>query len=281
MDEQDGPPMPRPIEWVIASRIPHRRRLQFLGKIGLGVAVLGAAKRLIHDLGWDVLGLSPLFLALLLSTVFLLLFVLSGVLADYKESEKIPGKIASCLDSLRLELALIHHQLPGEDGKCSQAALAQLGQAVLDWLLDLIPGDQLRQEYEDCQKQVYLASLALPAPSMLQGRLMQHLEVLLSLINRVEVIQNTSFVISVYWMAYLSTALVCLGLIFTQVTSAIESVFFMAVISFVLLFLLHLIGDLDQPFGFRNEDSTEDVSLDALMLCLKRLHGTNSAGGGG
>jgi hypothetical protein len=269
--------MKRSIEWVIASRIPNRRRLALLGKISLGVAVLIAAKRLIHDLGWDVLGLSPLFLALVLSTVFLLLFVLSGVLDDYKESEKIPGKIASCLDSLHMELALIHDQLPGKNLEHTQASVVHLGQALIDWLLDRIPAEQLRQDYQRCQKLVYTSSLALATPSLLQARLMQHLEVLLSLINRVEVIQNTTFVISVYWMAYLSTALVCLGLIFTRVTSAIESVFFMVVVSFVLLFLLHLIGDLDQPFGFSNEDSTEDVSLDALLLCLKRLKGANLA----
>jgi hypothetical protein len=48
-------------------------------------------------MGWEFISINPLFSALVASTVFLLGFLLNGVLSDFKESEKLPSEIASSL----------------------------------------------------------------------------------------------------------------------------------------------------------------------------------------
>jgi hypothetical protein len=43
------------------------------------------------------------------------------------------------------------------------------------------------------------------------------------------------------------------------------------VIAFLLILLITLISDLDNPFGFAEAYSAEDVSLDVLLLALGRI----------
>jgi predicted membrane chloride channel (bestrophin family) len=51
----------------------------------------------------------------------------------------------------------------------------------------------------------------------------------------------------------------------------LEAGLFLFVVSFILLFLIRLIGDLDNPFGFSDADSAEDVNIDILMMTIQRL----------
>ena len=43
------------------------------------------------------------------------------------------------------------------------------------------------------------------------------------------------------------------------------------VISFLLVFLLHLIADLDNPFGYGDPESIEDVSIDTMITAQGRI----------
>ncbi len=55
------------------------------------VAVVLALKLLAHQYGYEVLSLSSLFTAIVSANIFLIGFLISGTLVDYKESEKIPS----------------------------------------------------------------------------------------------------------------------------------------------------------------------------------------------
>jgi hypothetical protein len=57
-----------------------------------------------------------------------------------------------------------------------------------------------------------------------------------------------------------------------------ESIFFIFVIAFLLIFLLNLISDIDNPFGFSDPDSAEDVSLLVLSSAAARLQLLADAG---
>ena len=75
-------------KWSIALRI---LPLVFL------VAIL---KFLTHKFGLEVMELNALFTSLVAGTIFLIGFLISGVLSDYKESEKIPSELAGSLRNL-------------------------------------------------------------------------------------------------------------------------------------------------------------------------------------
>jgi uncharacterized membrane protein (DUF485 family) len=57
------------------------------------VLIIILAKLVTHYLGWEFLTLNTLFGAIISANVFLIGFLISGVLVDYKESEKLPGEI--------------------------------------------------------------------------------------------------------------------------------------------------------------------------------------------
>ncbi len=48
-----------------------------------------------HKFGFEVMELNALFSSLVAGTIFLIGFLISGVLTDYKESEKLPSELAA------------------------------------------------------------------------------------------------------------------------------------------------------------------------------------------
>jgi predicted membrane chloride channel (bestrophin family) len=88
---------------------------------------------------------------------------------------------------------------------------------------------------------------------------------------RIHTIRETSFVSSGYLLADLTTILLCAGLILARIEPFHESLFFVSVISYLMIFLLMLIRDLDNPFGYYERHSGEDVSLKPLEDAARRL----------
>ena len=88
---------------------------------------------------------------------------------------------------------------------------------------------------------------------------------------RIHTIRETSFISSGYLLADLVTILLCIGLILAKIEPFYESLFFVSVISYLMIFLLMLIRDLDNPFGYYDRYSGEDVSLKPLEDAVGRL----------
>ena len=204
------------------------------------------------------------------STVFLVSFLLSGVLTDYKESEKIPGQIATSLETLTFEIRaiVVYNQKAKVDAPIH--AVVRLGWVIHAWLNERVSTQEVFAIHRLTHGQVVQAATFLSS-STLQGRLMGEMSLLLSLINRIEVIRETDFVPLVSWMADLGAFFLSAGLVFARADSLWESCFFLFVITFLLVFLLRLIDDIDNPFGYVDQASAEDVSLDVLNLALNRL----------
>lgn len=143
---------------------------------------------------------------------------------------------------------------------------------MVDWLQEKIKLEDLLELYGHAHIQVVGAAAQLKGDaSTLRGRLMQDLAVVLQKINRVQMIRDTTFVPLVYWMADIAAVLLFAGLVMAKSESLVESVFFLAVISFIVILLLRLIGDLDNPFGANDSDSAEDVSIELLRQTISRL----------
>lgn len=243
-----------------------------LAKTALAVLGIGLTKLAVHGLGLEVISLNPLFSALVASTVFLLGFLLNGVLTDFKESEKLPGEIATALETLSLEIRAIPSHCPGSDTDSQRQAVASLGRSLLLWINGggTPSTEELLLQFDACHASVVSAAVLLK-PSTLKGRLMGEMATLLRAINRIETIRETDFVQLVYWLAYAGTTLLCAGLVFSVALQISEAFFFLCVIAFLLIFLLQLINDLDNPFGLADPSSAEDVSLEVLESAVRRL----------
>lgn len=72
-------------------------------------------------------------------------------------------------------------------------------------------------------------------------------------------------------MADIAAILLFAGLVMAKSENLVESVFLLAVISFLVILLPRLIDDIDNPFGFADPDSAEDVCIDLLERAVERL----------
>ncbi len=81
-----------------------RRTNVILLKVAPFVVVVLVAKLAVHRLSLEFIPLNAVFSGIIGATVFLLGFLLSGVMADYKESEKIPGELAATLLTMADEM---------------------------------------------------------------------------------------------------------------------------------------------------------------------------------
>ena len=223
-------------------------------------------------MGFERISANALFSALVASTVFLLGFLLNGVLADFKESEKIPGEFATALESLNLEVRAIPKYHPEANIDVTVFAIAALADDLLCWLRESLSTEQLLINYRKAHGDVVGAAVQFKGDaSTLRGRLMQDLAVILQKVNRVRTIRDTTFVPLVYWMAEIASTLLFAGLVVTKSENLPESVFFLGVISFLLILLLRLIDDIDNPFGQSDINSAEDVSIHLLEDIVVRL----------
>ena len=258
-----------PLIRVSAARL---RRLRKVRGVFMQVLVLCGIKVAVHFCGLERLSINQLFSAMVASTIFLLGFLLNGVLTDFKESEKIPAELATCLQTLNLEIRAIQVYHPEIQIAAALAAVTGLGQSLLDWLKERITTDQMLARHTQTHAEVVRVVVYFKGDaSTLRGRLMQDLAVILAKVNRVQTIRDTTFVPLVYWMADIAAVLLFAGLVMARAESLPESVFFLAVISFIVILLLRLIDDIDNPFGLSDLDSAEDVSIELLEKAVDRL----------
>lgn len=238
----------------------------------LQVLVLCGIKVTVHYCGLELISINQLFSAVVASTIFLLGFLLNSVLTDFKESEKISAELAASLQTLNLEIQAIQAYYPKVKIAAALAAVTALGQSLLDWLKERITTDQMLARHTQTHAEVVLAAVQIKGDaSTLRGRLMQDLAVVLAKVNWVQAIRDTSFAPLVYWMADIAAVLLFAGLVMARAENLPESVFFLAVISFIVILLLRLIDDIDNPFGLSDVNSAENVSIELLEKAVERL----------
>ena len=265
--------------FLAASR---RRRLRLLRRVSLIALALCGIKVVVYLLNLEVWNLSGLFASILASVVFLVSFLLSGVLTDFKESEKIPGMISAALETLSLEIQAVPAYNPKATINGSLESVFDLGLTMREWLLEKVSTSDVYVSHRRAHAEVVFAATFLSS-STLQGRLMGEMSTLLLLTNRIKVIRETSFVPLVYWMADLAAFLLCVGLVLARTSALVESLFFLFVIAFLLNFLLRVISDIDNPFSWSDQNSAEQVCLSVLDETLNRLQDAlpiSAAGGG-
>ena len=253
--------------------LSNRHRL--LLRVSAVVLVVVCTKLVVHFQGWEVLSINPLFSGIVAANVFLMGFLLSGVLSDYKESERLPGELSACLENLAQGVAGIRFAKPEAKAGPCLILLAQLSQDILSWFHKKHRTAELMEQVNALTPQ--FATMEQWAQATLVARLKQEQSNLRRTLIRIHTIRETSFVSSGYLLADMVTLLLCIGLVLVRIEPFYESLFFVSVISYLMIYLLMLIRDLDNPFGYYEGNSGEDVSLKPLEDTAVRLAQVASA----
>lgn len=249
-------------------RLLREARDSRLGPVALAfaaAAALAAAKLATHRMAWElaIVGI-PVLAALLGAVVFTLAIVLSGVLADFKEAERGLGELVSQVRRLHWDFAF-----SGADAATVAELRAQLAHFVQMVLENARHGFRwrLRDLHSplDAMDRLLVERVAgRPAPTTRTAQM--GLATLTRLVDRLEVIVETTFMQAGYAFSATAIGLVLACFLVTDLGSAPSGALIVGSVAFVLVGLYLLVRDLDNPMAGSVRVSLSQVEKLAAFL---------------
>lgn len=235
------------------------------------VAVAVLAKLGAEALGWDTVEVNTLHSGLVAASVFLIGFLLAGTLADYKESEKLPGELAGRTETLVDECQILYREKAAEPARKCIEHLADLSRTLGSWLRGKESVEAVFDRLEGLNR-YFLEFQPLTQPNFIV-RLKQEQSTLRLLVIRINTIRETSFVGAGYVIAEITSLLVIIALMFTDIAPLGVELLLVGTITFLLSYMIMLIRDLDDPFEYdgQRRTGTAEVSLAPLAHLQRRL----------
>ncbi|MCA0404816.1 MAG: hypothetical protein LCH39_01520 [Proteobacteria bacterium] len=233
----------------------------FLSVAGV-VLLLSVLKGGIHWQGLEFISLNTLLTSGIGGALFILGFLLSGVLSDYKEADRLPAEIRVALEGINGDVAAFEALNPSFDGQACREILIDIVHRLRQGLgreagyMDLVPA----LEAIDRLSAVYLTLERLGCPNNYVVRLRTLQDSLRRSIVRIYHIQRVQFVPSVHVLAQTLVAFIILLLLFLKTEGSPESMLMFGFISFLFVYALYLIQVLEQPFR-KGHATLDDVSL--------------------
>lgn len=240
--------------------------LKVLPVVGLIIIL----KLIAHQFSWEFISLNPLFSGVVTANIFILGFLLAGVLADYKESEKLPGELATSIETIFDECLIIYknkNAKPAED--CLNHVL-NLTNSINDWFHKKERTRTIMDKLSEFND-FFLAFESLTQANFIV-RLKQEQSAIRRMLIRIHSIRETSFVTGGYAIAEAITALLVIGLIFVKIDPFYEALFFISAITFLQAYMIAFIKDLDNPFEYYGKDrGPDEISLKPLDDLKQRM----------
>jgi len=252
------------------NKIPINSRWRLAAKTIPLVIGIVLVKFVTHDLGYQFLTLNSLFTAIISANIFLIGFLVSGTLVDYKESEKLPGDLAASLEAMADEGLIIYQNKKTVEAKNYLLKLSTFSDALVNWFYKKETTNDLMSKLLSFNDDFLKFENQTQANFIV--RMKQEQNSVRRMVNRIRTIRDTSFLGTGYAIAEIITTVLIIGFIFLDMNPFYESMFFVSFVSFILIYMIYFIKDLDNPFGYNKEDSlVEEVSLKPILDTQKRL----------
>jgi hypothetical protein len=218
-----------------------------------------------------MLALSALFTSIVAATTFLIGFLITGVISDYKESEKIPGELAASLEALHDEADIIRMNRDSKESKDFIEYHKAFILSLEEWFYKKERTKTILSKISGMNE--YFAKLESQTQATFINRMKLEQNNIRRTIIRVDNIRDLSFVASAYAIVEALAFFLMIGLILLKEEPFYESMFLSGVVSFLVLYMLYLIKDLDNPFDYSEygEAGTE-ISLKPIRDLKARLY---------
>lgn len=228
------------------------------------VILVGILKFLSHKYGLEVMELNALFTSLVAGTIFLIGFLITGVLTDYKESEKIPSELSASLRTLFDDTYTIYSGKDSETAKRFIDFQKSFISSLMDWfykkektksMLNKISA--MNEFFVELDKEGVQANYIIKMKNEQNN--------LRKIILRIDTIRDTEFVGSAYAIVEAMGFVIAFGLIIIKIEPFYASLFFTLLVNFLIAYMFLLIKDLDNPFDYGvNGESGTEISLKPL-----------------
>ena len=234
------------------------------------VAVVVLIKAVIEGTDAHFFELSPLLAGAIGAEVFILGFLLNGTAGDFKEAEKLPGELAAGLETIADECLITYEELTLPAAKTALGQLIEISRSVRLWLIH-------DRGLEDVLSDI--RSLNGPyrifAPLIQAGfttRLKTEQSNLRKTVLRMDTMRRTSYVAAGYLIAEVTALLLMFVLVVTDLGAIAPTLVLVGLISYLLIYLVSLIRDLDNPFEYLDgQPGAADVNLEVLERNEDRL----------
>lgn len=227
------------------------------------IMVLLLVPRTIIDIyGYDTVPINPVVGAFISGAVFTIAIIFSGTFTDFKESEKFGGDLAASLKALYNDSRV----LPLTDeapARLFRAHVRELHRTINrcfqenSWNLAVINSGM-----DKINNDIRILSYANVAPPLI-AKLRNELGSIDRMTNRIEVIIRTDFIPAAYALAEIATVSVIILMLFVRMDPILEGTIIFAVVCSMLVGLVLLIRDMDNPFEIGTH-TYADVDLETL-----------------
>jgi hypothetical protein len=238
-------------------------------------------RSVIDILGFDTVPINPVVGAFISGAIFTIAIIFSGTFTDFKESEKVGGDLAAALKALYNDSRV----LPLADdapARLFRTHVRDLHRTINrcfhenNWNLPDINGAMDRVNND-----IRTLALANVAPPLI-AKLRNELGSIDRMTNRVEVIIRTDFIPAAYALAEIATVSVILLMLFVKIDPLLEGTLIFAVTCSMLIGLVLLIHDMDNPFevGAHTYADVDLETLSYLETYFDELDAADAAGAG-
>ncbi len=225
------------------------------------VILVGILKFLSHKFGFEVMELNALFTSLVAGTIFLIGFLIAGVLSDYKESERIPSELSASIKTLFDDTYTIYKSKNSDSARQFIEYQKSFINSLIDWFYKkertqsiLSKVSMMNDYFIEFDKEGVQANYII--------KLKNEQNSIRRMILRIDTIRDTGFVSSAYAIVEAMGFVIALGLIIIKIEPFYASLFFSLLVTFLISYMHFLIKDLDNPFDYcaKGESGTE-ISL--------------------
>lgn len=237
------------------------------------VILAGSLKIVFHLFNWEVIPkeLTTFFPSILTGIIFILGFLLAGVVSDYKESEKIPNDMAASLYAIWQEAAFIKEvqnclSVPG------LMARLKLFIPVFKEEFLLKQNNKVHNLLDELTEDVILLGKEGATPNYL-FRMKNEITNLKKIVNRITVIKSTDFIPSVFVCLQAISAIFLIVYCLLAVEPWWGGLILVSIFTFVIFAILTLIKDMEDPFEYDGSgySSSDEISLKVLDNFQKEL----------
>lgn len=260
---------------TLEEYIPKRKKWHIMLKVIPILLLVFILKLIFHYFNWEVISLNALFTSLIAATTFLIGFLITGVISDYKESEKIPGELSASLETIYDEAYIINKSKKSKISKEFIVFCTDFTQSIRNWFYKKERTTNLMNKLSK-MNDYFLLFESLTQANFI-SRMKQEQNNIRKMIIRIHTIRETSFVQSAYAIVESLAFFLILGLLLLKLEPFYESVFFSILVSFLVSYMVLLIKDLDNPFDYSNYGETgTEVSLKPIQDFIKRIEENSS-----
>ena len=265
-----GPSGPIHLPWILVTKNLFRGNPRLLLSALPWALAIVAIKFLFDRTDLQVFEVNPLLAGAIAAEVFIVGFLLNGTAGDFKEAERLPGEIAASLETIADECLITYDDLKLPEAKTALGQLIEIGRSIRMWLLHDRGLDDVMSDIRALN-----GPYKVMAPAIQAGfttRLKSEQAVVRKLVIRMDTMRRTSYVSAGYLIAEVTAVALMIVLILTDLGAMAPSLVLVGLISYLLVYLVSLIRDLDNPFEYANgKPGAADVSLDVLERNEDRL----------